>query len=401
MRNGMSARYGFATQHGPGTPSGRRAGGVLAARLTLCAALALCLLLALGGTALAETYTVNAALPPTSTNYLSLEDVLTLPLASGSVINIVTPPGAATRPVPSGVTINAGDNALDIITNNGTINAGGDVTITDNNGTINVGGFFTIKGTNTGTVIVTARFHGVGATNTGTIISRAPTIGMDSVLLTTRGGYFDQYFRGVTLYLAHSGGTVKFAQAGTLVPPHFSQTLLGWDEDPDATVPAYPPDGTYNGNAWMLYAIWSALEYRLTLDANGGSFRGAGATYMLGPQLSAIFTLSGYPTLTPPPGKTLLGWDMDASATNPALSDGGTYDMPGTNVTRYAIWSAAPSNNTDLNSFTPIRDAARDAFQPGMVVVNCNEWVNVREGPGEEYAVIGRAYLHEPLQVVR
>ncbi|MDL2319416.1 SH3 domain-containing protein [Eubacteriales bacterium OttesenSCG-928-A19] len=477
MRNCMIARHGSA------------------ARRLVCAALVLCLLPALGGMALAQTAdylvtgTTNTSLVPPE--YAKLETVLDLPLNPGEVIDITgsVNGNANGRSVPANVTINnsAGMSIINVAFNNGTINVGsGYALVNINNGTINIVSGNVQMVTNNGTVNGGSGDVSV-ANNNGTVVTTGLIMGMTSATLDANNGTFN-LTNTQTMRLAHSNGSLKLSQAGTITPPA-GKTLQGWDTNAAGTTVVYGPTDSvsYTGT---LYAVWDPPQtYTLTLYANGGTFPGNASSDDIGPQPSNTFTLSGYATLTPPSGKKLVGWDTNPAAPFPVYYDNAIYIGAGP---LYAIWEDLPPDNTGLNSFTltdangvtyaaaingtnvrvnvphgtdpnsltatyalsdplasvnpdpsghtswgsgfsftvtaqdgitqqtytvsvivgdapdsgggidftPIRDAARDAFQPGMVVVNCNEWVNVREGPGEEYAVIGRAYLGEALQVV-
>ena len=107
-------------------------------------------------------------------------------------------------------------------------------------------------------------------------------------------------------------------------------TFSGWATTASGTV-AFADSANYNaaGNV-TLYAVWTAVNYTVTFNANGGT----------GSMAAMTFTVTGRAltknTFTRT-GKTFGGWATTAAGTTVAYADGATINTAG-NVTLFAIW---------------------------------------------------------------
>jgi uncharacterized repeat protein (TIGR02543 family) len=108
-------------------------------------------------------------------------------------------------------------------------------------------------------------------------------------------------------------------------------TFAGWSSTAAGSV-AFADSATYNtaGNV-TLYAVWTAVNYTVTFNANGGAGTMSAMTFTVaGKALTAnAFTRTGY---------TFAGWSTTATGTV-AFANNANYNTAG-NVTLYAVWTA-------------------------------------------------------------
>lgn len=117
----------------------------------------------------------------------------------------------------------------------------------------------------------------------------------------------------------------------TTVPTRTGYSFEGWATSASGSV-VYAPGASYTGNADLtLYAVWAAVTYTVTYDANGGT----GAPPSQTKRQDINLTLSASkPTRT---YYTFKGWGTSASSTTVAYAAGATYKA-NASITLYAIW---------------------------------------------------------------
>lgn len=117
-------------------------------------------------------------------------------------------------------------------------------------------------------------------------------------------------------------------------PTRTGYTFDGWATSADGAV-EYQAGGTYSGNANVtLYAKWTAITYRVTYDANGGTGAPDAQTKTYGVTL----TLSdATPTRT---NYNFLGWGTSAGSITVAYLPGASY-TDNTDLMLFAIWEIA------------------------------------------------------------
>ena len=118
-------------------------------------------------------------------------------------------------------------------------------------------------------------------------------------------------------------------------PTRAGYTFAGWNTAANGGGTNYAASAAYTvpGSDTVLYAKWTAINYSLTYDANGGS--GAPAT-LLNQIINTIVTLSNsIPTWV---GYTFLGWNTAANGSGTDYSAGGSFTMGAGNSTLYAKW---------------------------------------------------------------
>lgn len=117
----------------------------------------------------------------------------------------------------------------------------------------------------------------------------------------------------------------------TTKPTRTGYTFQGWATSSSGSV-AYAAGANYTANAAVtLYAVWKAITYTVSYNANGGSGAPANQTKTYGINL----TLSNAkPTRT---NYVFKGWGTSASATTVAYSAGASYTSNAA-ITLYAIW---------------------------------------------------------------
>lgn len=130
-------------------------------------------------------------------------------------------------------------------------------------------------------------------------------------------------------------------------PSRTGYTFKQWNTAKDGTGTAYSAGGTYSGNAAVtLYAIWTANQYTVKFNNNGGSgsMSDQSMTYDVTATLKTnLFTKTGY---------SFLGWAI-SSGGSVAYKDGASVSnlvsTAGGSITLYAVWS--------INSITITFDA--------------------------------------------
>lgn len=128
----------------------------------------------------------------------------------------------------------------------------------------------------------------------------------------------------------------------TLTLSSTKPTLTGyifkeWNTSSDGTGTSYSAGGSYTGNAALkLYAIWTANQYTIKFNANGGSgsMSNQSMTYNKAANLTAVgFTWTG---------RTFLGWATTSSGSveyQDKESVSNLVSTAGGSITLYAVWS--------------------------------------------------------------
>lgn len=120
----------------------------------------------------------------------------------------------------------------------------------------------------------------------------------------------------------------------TTKPSRTGYTFQGWATSSTGGV-AYAAGATYSANANVtLYAVWKAITYTVTFNANGGTGAPGNQTKTYGVTLTLSTTK---PTRS---GYNFAGWGTSATATTAAYNAGGSYTS-NANITLYAIWTVA------------------------------------------------------------
>lgn len=114
-------------------------------------------------------------------------------------------------------------------------------------------------------------------------------------------------------------------------------TFKEWNTSSDGTGTSYSAGGSYTGNAALkLYAIWTANQYTIKFNANGGSgsMSDQSMTYNKAANLNAVgFTWTG---------RTFLGWATTSSGSvkyQNKESVSNLVSTAGGSITLYAVWS--------------------------------------------------------------
>lgn len=132
--------------------------------------------------------------------------------------------------------------------------------------------------------------------------------------------------------LKHYGKTLTLSST---IPTRTGYFFKGWSASSTATSASWSAGGSYTDNASrILYAVWEAVTYTVSYDANGG-FGAPGSQIKTHGQDLTLSTV--VPTRT---NYTFKGWDTSASAGSATYSAGGTYSNDET-ITLYAVWELA------------------------------------------------------------
>ncbi|MDR1564393.1 MAG: InlB B-repeat-containing protein [Oscillospiraceae bacterium] len=142
-------------------------------------------------------------------------------------------------------------------------------------------------------------------------------------------------------YNANGGSGAPAAQSkvhGTTLilssqkPERTGYTFQGWATSSSATAAQYQAGDSYTGNADLtLYAVWKAVTYAVTYDANGGANAPAAQAKTHG---TPLVLSSSVPTRT---GRDFVGWATSSTATAAEYAAGASYttDAP---LSLYAVW---------------------------------------------------------------
>lgn len=118
----------------------------------------------------------------------------------------------------------------------------------------------------------------------------------------------------------------------TTKPTRTGYTFLGWSTSSTATSATYAAGANYTANsAATLYAVWKAITYTVSYNANGGSGAPANQTKTYD---KALTLSSTKPTRT---NYNFKGWGTSASATTVSYASGASYTANAA-ITLYAIW---------------------------------------------------------------
>ena len=121
----------------------------------------------------------------------------------------------------------------------------------------------------------------------------------------------------------------------SVVPTRTGYIFKGWANSSGATSVSWPAGASYTDNASVtLYAVWEAIKYTVSYNANGGSGAPASQTKIYGQDLvlsSVVPAKSNY---------NFKGWSESSAATVASYSAGGTYTS-NSSTTLYAVWGPA------------------------------------------------------------
>ena len=127
------------------------------------------------------------------------------------------------------------------------------------------------------------------------------------------------------------------------IPTKNGYSFVGWSTSNDSTV-EYQAGATYTANSSVtLYAVWSAIDYSVAYNANGGTNAPSAQTKV---HDTALTLSSIIPTKT---GYTFKGWTIDANSNAVVYQVGDTYTN-NESVTLYAVWEQnviVDDNNKD------------------------------------------------------
>ena len=184
-------------------------------------------------------------------------------------------------------------------------------------------------------------------------------------------------------YNANNGSGAPSSQSQTTdstvtvsatVPTRAGYTFLGWNTVQNGSGVGYQGSGTFTmpPNNVTLYAQWSADNFTITYDANGGS--GAPASSVATTDSTATVSAT-VPVRT---GYTFLGWNTAANGSGTSRASSSTFTMPAANVTFYAQW--APQ--TFVVAYNANGGSGAPANQPGVVdtTVTVSNTVPARTG---------------------
>ncbi|MEN9962081.1 MAG: hypothetical protein RIS66_494 [Actinomycetota bacterium] len=170
-----------------------------------------------------------------------------------------------------------------------------------------------------------------------------------------------------------AGSTVNLP---TTVPTRAGYTFGGWNTAANGSGTNYASNASYviPGSDTVLYAKWTAINYALSYDANGGS--GAPAA-VINQVVNTLITLSN--TIPNWIGYTFLGWNTAANGGGTDYTSGATFTMPASDFTLFAKWQGNAFtlfyNGNNGGSISP-SSVARTAGS----VANVSSSVPVRAG---------------------
>lgn len=151
-------------------------------------------------------------------------------------------------------------------------------------------------------------------------------------------------------------------------PTRTGYTFLGWSTSSTATSATYSAGGSYTANsAATLYAVWKAITYTVSYNANGGSGAPGNQTKTYGKTLTLSSTK---PTRT---NYNFKGWGTSASATTVSYAAGGSYTNNAA-ITLYAIWELAYLKPRIVNLSIVRCDSSGTATDDGTNALVSFDW---------------------------
>lgn len=120
-------------------------------------------------------------------------------------------------------------------------------------------------------------------------------------------------------------------------PSRTGYTFTGWNTAANGSGTPYSATDVFNmpNGAVVLYAQWTATNYAVDYDPNGG----AGAPGTTNHGYNSTVTVSA--VLPSRNGYDFQGWNTEAVGTGTGRASSSTFTMPASNVTLYAQWSLA------------------------------------------------------------
>ena len=127
----------------------------------------------------------------------------------------------------------------------------------------------------------------------------------------------------------------KTLTLSSIIPTRTGYIFKGWSASQTATSASWSAGGSYTKNdPIILYAVWEAVTYTVSYNANGGFGAPESQIKTHGRDLTLSTVV---PTRT---NYTFKGWSTSASATSATYSAGGTYSTDEA-ITLYAVWELA------------------------------------------------------------
>lgn len=151
-------------------------------------------------------------------------------------------------------------------------------------------------------------------------------------------------------------------------PTRTGYTFQGWVTSVNGSSVYYSAGGSYTANAGAtLNAVWKAITYTVTYNANGGSGAPANQTKTYGTNLTLSSTK---PTRT---GFKFVGWGVSSTAIFAAYDPGDIYSNNSA-ITLYAIWELAYSFPRMYNSSVHRCDSTGAYTDEGIGVSVTFDW---------------------------
>ena len=185
------------------------------------------------------------------------------------------------------------------------------------------------------------------------------------------------------------------ATVSSSLPTRNGYDFLGWNTAAAGTGTARSGSSTFTMPASnvTLYAQWSLATFTVSYNSNGGT----GAIAAQAGRFGTTITLTS--TVPTRPGFTFAGWNNSADGTGTAYSSGGTFTIPGSNVTLYAQWTAIEysltyAENGGNSSSIPAATTGKTAGQifalsatvPTRSGYYFTGWNTQAQGGGQTYA---------------
>ncbi len=189
-----------------------------------------------------------------------------------------------------------------------------------------------------------------------------------------------------TLYNSQATANIKISST---IPTKEGFTFNGWTDDPDSSEVKYVAEGTYGfSDSTVLYAVWGTNSYTLTVNPNGGTWRGTEENSNLEGKYQETINIE---QPTPPAGYTV-------------TFNGNGGEVETTTVTaskKFVEWTEEGPGaiNGSLYTFGAGSGALTARYETEKIILptpvkdgyHCDEWSKDPEGtdpvgkPGEEY----------------
>lgn len=245
-------------------------------------------------------------------------------------------------------------------------------------GTFNIGGVYGTQTMASGTVVIDKTTSEQAINFSCTMYWKLNYAGVYKASQTATGSISIAAKTSYTIYYDANGGTgapsnqTKWAgedvTLSSVIPTRTGYTFLGWGSSADDTEPTYSAGGTFSLDmSFMLFAVWEAITYTITFDANGGTDAPNAQTKTY--DVTLVLTTE-QPTRT---DYIFVGWGVASTSTTAKYASGDEYTT-NASITLYAIWIESYTEPYVMNMVVDRCDADGNLLDEGTYLRLSFDW---------------------------